>query len=84
VQFVVGSAMSGVEINRLVVDQPALQLDLITDTTELAETAPTILNSAMKGFVRWSRGSMRQGAGGKTRVSITGYWVDAASQESGS
>ncbi len=84
VQFVVGSAMSGVEINRLVVDQPALQLDLITDTTEQAETAPTVLNSAMKGFVRWSRGSMRQGAGGKTRVSITGYWADATSQEPGS
>lgn len=84
VQFVVGSAMSGVEINRLVVDQPALQLDLITDTTEQAETAQTILNGAMEGFVRWNRGSMRSGANGKTRVSITGYWVDSANQEPGS
>ena len=80
----VGSAMSGVEINRLVVDQPALQLDLITDTTEQAETAQTILNGAMEGFVRWNRGSMRSGANGKTRVSITGYWVDSANQEPGS
>lgn len=77
VAFYVGS-MRGVQLTRIVVDQPTLLLELETETTEQAETASETLNRAMQGFVNWSRGTMRPGTGGRTRVSITGYWVDGA------
>lgn len=84
VAFYVGS-MRGAEMSRLIVDQPTLLLELETETTEQAETASATLNRAMQGFVSWSPGTMRPGTGGRTRVSITGYWADgpAAPSEAG-
>lgn len=79
IAFYVGS-MPGVQLSRLVVDQPTLLIELETETTEQAEVASDTLNKAMQGFVNWDRGSMRQGAGGKTRVAITGYWADGRAE----
>lgn len=75
IAFFVGS-MDGVQLSRVVVEQPTLLIELEAETTEQAELASDTLNKAMQGFVGWDRGSMRQGTGGKTRVAITGFWAD--------
>lgn len=82
VQFAMVSGMGGVRLIRLLVDQPSLLIDLETDTTQTAETAHEILNGAVPG-IDWDKGSMRNAQGGKTRVSITGYWAQP-SEEPGS